>query len=306
VTARLVVVVGPTASGKSALAMQLAEAAGGEVLSADSQQVYRGMDIGTAKVSPADRARVRHHLIDVVDPDDTMTAARFAGLADAAIADAAARGVPIVVAGGTGLYVRALLEGLFDGPGADPALRARLEEEPTEALRARLAEVDPPSHARVLAGDRVRIIRALEVHALTGRPISEWQAEHPHGKVPRRYPAQLVGLDPPRPELVARIDVRVDHMIASGLADEVRGLEAAGYPCSLRSLGAIGYREMCAHLHGKLTLADAAAAIKQATRRYARRQLTWHRPDATVTWYRSPAEVPVAPLAAWLRSPATP
>jgi len=296
---KLAVIVGPTASGKTALALRLAEATGGEIVSADSQQVYRGMDIGTGKATPAERARVRHHLIDVVDPDDTMTAARFAGLADQAIAEMDARGVPAIVAGGTGLYVRALLGGLFPGPAADPAVRARLEAESTEALEARLAAVDPG--ARLLPGDRVRLIRALEVFELTGRPISDWQREH-REQAAARYPSRIIGLAPPKDELGTRIDTRVDDMMAAGFLDEVRRLHAAGY-AGARSLGAIGYRELGAHLGGELDLRAAILAIKQATRRYARRQLGWWRPDPAVAWYRSPGEVDLAELTAWLRQP---
>jgi tRNA dimethylallyltransferase len=295
---KLVVVVGPTASGKTALALRLAEVAGGEIVSADSQQVYRGMDIGTGKASAEERARVRHHLLDVVDPDDTMTAARFAGLADQVLSSLR---VPGIVAGGTGLYVRALLEGLFEGPGADAALRERLATEPTETLRERLATVDPETHARLLPGDRLRFIRALEVHALTGRPISAWQAEHRAARKPR-FDTRIVALAPPRPELVARIEARVDQMMAAGFLDEVRALHAAGYG-DTRALGAIGYRELGAHLRGEMSLDAAISQVKQATRRYARRQVGWWRPDPGVAWYTSAAEVKVAELAAWLRQP---
>src|SRR5262249_20538707 len=186
---RIVLIVGPTASGKSALALRVAEAAGGEIVSADSQQVYRGMDIGTGKVGPGERARVVHHLIDVVTPAETMTAARFAELPDAAIPGAAARGRPSVVAGGTALYVRALLFGLFAGPGADAELRARLEAEGAAALHERLRTVDPEAAARILANDVRRLVRALEVHALTGQPISAHQQRHDVRRAPPRYEA---------------------------------------------------------------------------------------------------------------------
>lgn len=300
---RLLAVVGPTASGKTALAIRLAELAGGEIVSIDSQQVYRGMDVGTAKATAEERARVPHRLLDVVAPDEPMTAARFVELADAAIADAAARGRPVVLAGGTGLYYRALCYGLFAGPPADAAVRARLEAESTEALRARLEEVDPAAAARIDRRDRVRMIRALEVHELTGVPISEHQAAHDHRRVPLRYEVRGIGLAPPREELVRRIDARVDAMLAAGLVDEVRGLEAAGYPCTLRAMQAIGYREICAHLRGELTLAEAAERIKQATRRYARRQLAWFRGEPTVSWFRSAGDpaLDASALVAWLR-----
>jgi tRNA dimethylallyltransferase len=304
---RIVCVVGPTAAGKTALALQLARAAGAEIVSADSQQVYIGMDIGTSKATAEERALVPHHGLDVVRPDEPMTAARRAALADEATAAAAARGRPAVVVGGTGLYVRALLHGLFDGPPADPALRARLEAEAdaapegTALLHARLAAVDPAAAARIDRRDRVRLIRALEVHELTGEAISVHQERHDYRNAPLRYDVRGIGLAPPRAELHARIDARVDQMIAAGLEAEVRALGAAGYGYDLRAFGAIGYREMCAFLQGKMPLPEAIASIKSATRRYARRQLSWFRTEPTVSWYESPAAVDLASVATWLR-----
>jgi len=304
---RIVCVVGPTAAGKTALALRLAESANAEIVSADSQQVYLGMDIGTSKATAEERARVPHHLLDVVRPDGAMTAARWAALADDAIAAAAARGRGTVVCGGTGLYVRALLHGLFDGPPADPALRARLEAEAdaapegTSVLHARLAAVDPAAAARIDRRDRVRLIRALEVHELTGEPISAHQERHDYRNTPLRYDVRGVGLSPARAELHARIDARVDQMIAAGLEAEVRALGAAGYGFDLRAFGAIGYREMCAYLQGKMPLPEAISGIKSATRRYARRQLSWFRSEPTISWYESAAAVDVDALATWLR-----
>ncbi|HLU68119.1 MAG TPA: tRNA (adenosine(37)-N6)-dimethylallyltransferase MiaA [Kofleriaceae bacterium] len=306
---RLVVVVGPTGAGKSQLAVDVARAAGGEVVSADSQQVYRGMDIGTGKVTFAERAGVPHHLIDVCDPDQEMTAARFAAMADQAIAGAAARGAPVVVAGGTGLYVRALLLGLFAGPPADPALRARLEAEAAAgggapALWRRLDEVDPDAAARIEPTDLKRIVRALEVLELTGVPMSEHQRRHDHRRVAPRYPARLVGLCPPdRDELYRRIDARVDRMMEAGLVDEVRRLREAGYGPGLRSQGAIGYAEIHRHLDGALSLGDAVRLIKRNSRRYARRQLSWYRGDPGVEWHPDPAAVAIADLESYLRGP---
>ena len=303
-TPRIVVIVGPTASGKSELALRLADAAGGEVVSADSQQVYRGLDIGTGKVGAAERARAPHHRLDVVPPDGTMTAARFVDLADAAVADVAARGRAPIVAGGTGLYVRAFLRGLFAGPGADPEVRARLEDEAratsVEALWARLHAVDPAAAARILRRDLRRIVRALEVYELTGTPMSVHQAEHDVARAPLRYPARIVGLDPPRAELGARIDRRVDEIFAAGLVAEVRGL-LDRYPPTLSAFGAIGYREVIAHLLHAVSLADTVAAVKRATRRYARRQRAWFRADPAVAWYTSAADVEVSGLSAWLK-----
>src|SRR5215468_2526368 len=287
---RLVVLVGPTAAGKSALALRLAEAAGAEIVSADSQQVYRGMDVGTGKVSPAERARVPHHLIDVVEPDEEMTAARYAALADEAIAGAASRGRPVLVAGGTGLYVRALMHGLFAGPPADAELRARLAREDVGALHGRLRAVDPEAAARILPNDRRRLIRALEVHVLTGVPISMHQRAHDVKNAPSRYPARWVGLDPPAAELRARIATRVDAMLSAGLVDEVRKL-AARYPFHLRAFDAIGYREIGAHLRGEIDLPAAREKMIAATRRYARRQRGWFRAELEVAWHASAESV---------------
>jgi tRNA dimethylallyltransferase len=299
---RLVVIVGPTASGKSELALRLADAAApAEIVSADSQQVYRGMDIGTGKVGPEERARVPHHLLDVVTPDVVMTAARYAALADQALAGIAGRGAAAIVVGGTGLYVRALLHGLFQGPGAAPELRARLEGQGAAALHARLAAVDPRAAERIGPADLRRLVRALEVYELTGVPMSVHQEAHDVRRSPRRYEARLVGLDPPRDELRRRIDQRVDAMLAAGLVAEVRALVAA-HPGGARALDAIGYREIAAHLRGELGLSQAAEAIKGATRRYARRQLGWFRAEQGVTWYKSDLDVETTELAAWLRA----
>jgi tRNA dimethylallyltransferase len=309
---RILLVVGPTAAGKTALALALAEAANAEIVSADSQQVYVGMDIGTSKATAAERARVPHHVIDVVRPDEAMTAARWAQLADAAIADIGARGKHAIVCGGTGLYVRALLYGLFDGPPADATLRARLEAEAdaapdgTASLWTRLQAVDPTAAARIDRRDRVRLVRALEVHELTGEPISAHQERHDYKNAPLRYAARGIGLAPPRPELHRRIEVRVDEMLAAGLEAEVRALGAAGYDFGLRAFSAIGYREMCAYLQGKLSLAEVAPTIKSATKRYARRQLSWFRTEPTVSWYESAAAVDAGASIAWLNEPETP
>ncbi len=300
------VIVGPTGSGKSDLALRLAERTGGEIVSADSQQVYAGMDIGTGKASADERARVPHHLLDVCRPDEEMTAARFVDLADAAIAAIAARGRPVIVAGGTGLYVRALLLGIFAGPAADPALRGRLIAEAAAGggapmLWERLAVADPAAAARIERADLKRIVRALEVLELTGIPISEHQRQHDHRSVPPRYPARLVGLAPPeRATLYARIDTRVDGMLAAGWADEVRRLRAAGYGPGLRSQQAIGYAELHSFLDGAVAEAEAVRLIKRNSRRYARRQLSWYRGDTRVEWHADPAVVDLPDLGRYL------
>lgn len=294
---RITIVVGPTGAGKSALALALATRLGGSVVSADSQQVYVGMDIGTGKATAAERAAVPHYLLDVVRPDEEMTAARFVALADEAIAQAASRG-PVIVCGGTGLYVRALLFGLFEGPAADPTLRAALEAEAAAhgvaALHARLAALDPEIAAKIDRADLRRTIRALEVQALTGEPMSVHQARHDHRRVPPRYPARLLGLAPPRPQLYAAIDARVEGMMHAGLLDEVRALRAAGYAPPLRSQQAIGYAELHRHLAGELALDDAVALIQRSSRQYARRQLSWYRGDPSVAWAETAADVDLA------------
>ena len=302
---RLTIVVGPTGAGKSALALELAVRLRGSVVSCDSQQVYLGMDIGTGKATAADRARVPHYLLDVVRPDQEMTAARFVELADAAIASAASLG-PVIVCGGTGLYVRALLFGLFEGPQADPALRAELEAEAAAhglpALHARLATIDPAIAAKIDPADLRRTVRALEVFALTGVPMSVHQARHDHRVVPPRYPARLIGLAPPREVLHASIDARVEAMMAAGLLDEVRALRAAGYAPPLRSQQAIGYAELHRHLGGELALPAAVELIQRSSRQYARRQRSWYRGDSSVAWAGAAADVDLADVERYHRA----
>ncbi|HUQ01521.1 MAG TPA: tRNA (adenosine(37)-N6)-dimethylallyltransferase MiaA [Kofleriaceae bacterium] len=301
---KLVVVVGPTGAGKSRLAIELARATGGEVVSCDSQQVYVGMDIGTGKVSPAERAEIPHHLLDVVRPDDEMTAARFVELADAAITDVAARGKQVIVCGGTGLYVRALLLGLFAGPPADAEVRAELEARATAGGTAALWDdlnvIDPESAARIDRNDRKRLVRALEVHRLTGETMTEHHRRHDHKAVPPRYEHVMVGVAPPRDQLYDVIDARVDAMLAAGLLDEVGALRAAGYAPPLRSQQAIGYAELHEHLAGRSDLSRAVELVKRNSRRYARRQLSWYRPDRTVRWADSPGAVDVDSLRRYL------
>jgi tRNA dimethylallyltransferase len=304
VVPRLVVIVGPTGAGKTRLAMLLAERTGGEVVSADSQQVYAGMDIGTGKVSAAERARVPHHVIDVVSPDEEMTAQRFVELADRAIADAAARGKHVIVCGGTGLYVRALLLGLFAGPPASPEVRAALGElarrDGTAALYAELVRVDPQAAARIDRNDEKRIVRALEVFQLTGEPMSAHQAKHDHKSTPPRYAARLVGLQPAREVLYQAIDRRVDAMIEAGLEREVAELRTRGYLPPLRSQQAIGYAELHDAADGRVERARAIELIKRNSRHYARRQLSWYRADPTICWHADPGAVDLAELERYL------
>ncbi|HUJ58462.1 MAG TPA: tRNA (adenosine(37)-N6)-dimethylallyltransferase MiaA [Kofleriaceae bacterium] len=298
---RLVVIVGPTGAGKTRLAIELAERIGGEVVSCDSQQVYIGMDIGTGKASAAERARVPHHVLDVVRPDQDMTAARFVELADAAIAQLAARGVPVIVCGGTGLYVRALLLGLFDGPPASPELRAEIAALGLTALRAELERVDPAAAAKIDRRDEKRMTRALEVYRLTGEPISSHQARHDHRRTQPRYEARVVGINPPREALYKVIDERVDAMLAGGLEAELAALRAAGYRPPLRSQQAIGYAELHAVADGSLDRRRAVELIKRNSRHYARRQISWYRGDDGVAWHVAASGVDLSDLERYLK-----
>lgn len=284
---RLLVIAGPTASGKTSLAVALARRTGGEIVNADSQQVYRGLDVGTAKPTAEERALAPHHLLDVVEPGEGMDAARFAALADRAIAEIAARGGLPIVVGGTGLYLRALLHGVVAAPGRDPAFRARLEEEAARAgrpaLHARLAAIDPEAARRIRPNDLVRIVRALEI-AEGGRTPSELHAEHAFAA--DRYDASVLALDPPRAELHARIDARVREMFSGGILDEARALLAreGGLPARLP----IGYAEAAACARGELPLEEAIRRVQVAHRRYARRQIIWLRRERGVEWIRPP------------------
>ncbi|HLY38459.1 MAG TPA: tRNA (adenosine(37)-N6)-dimethylallyltransferase MiaA [Candidatus Binatia bacterium] len=279
---RIICVVGPTASGKTAVALELAEHVGGEIVSADSRQLYRGLDVGTAKPTAAERARVRHHCLDLADPGEPFDAARFRQAAAEAIDDIAARGrVPLVV-GGTGLYVRVLLRGLCPAPSRVPAVRAALEAEAARdgraALHARLAALDPASAARLAPRDTVRVVRALEVALTTGVPLSRWQAEHAFGERP--YDALVLGLERPPAELAQRIAARAREMVAAGFLDEVRGLRTRGI-----DVDAVGYPEMAVCVDGRADLESALAATIAATRRFAKRQRTWFAREPGIVWH---------------------
>jgi tRNA dimethylallyltransferase len=276
------VVVGPTASGKSDLAMALARSRSAEILSIDSMQVYRRMDIGTAKPSVADRAAVPHHLIDVVDPTESFTVARFVEAADDAIADAARRNAPLVATGGTPLYYKALFQGLFAGPGADAVIREWLNSQTGEDLHRRLAEVDPAAAARIHLNDTKRLVRALEVYELTGKPITSLQNEWVAGR--SRHPAKWIGLQWDRDLLNRRINARVKAMIAAGWLEEARELIQSHGALSPTAAEATGYRELIDHINGKISLEDAIEQIKIATRQLARRQMKWFRRFPGVTW----------------------
>ena len=281
---RFVAVLGPTASGKSALAMKLAHRMSGEIIACDSQQVYIGMDIGTGKPTPEERRQIPHHLLDLARPDQVFHAARWAALARVAITQVAARGrVPIVV-GGTGLYYRALTTGLFEAPPPDQGIRERHREEAqragTGALHAQLQAVDPTAAGAVAPQDLVRISRALEVYEQTGVPISTLRRQAATTVGDLR--AQAIVLDPPLSELKTRIERRVAEMMAAGFLDEVRALRDAGFGPSLRPLQALGYQQLGAHLDGACPLAQAVTETISATVAYARRQRTWFRKEAAV------------------------
>lgn len=287
----LIALVGPTAAGKSALALRLAEEQGGEIVSCDSLQVYRGMDIGSAKPTPEERRRVPHHLLDVVDPDEPFSAAEYARRARAALASIRERGAAPFIVGGTGLYLRALLRGLFTGPSRDEPLRARLEAMASRygerRLHRWLARVDPAAAARIEPADRVRVVRALEVFHKTGRPLS---GHHEDGAEPLRgFTVRLLGLAPPREALRAAVEARTDRMIAGGLVEETRGL-IERYGAEARPLQSIGYRQAAAVVRGLLGVEQARRDIVKETMRYAKRQMTWFRHQEQVEWCAGAAE----------------
>ena len=272
---RLIVIAGPTASGKTALAVELAERLGAEIVSADSQQCYRGLDAGTAKPTPEERARAPHHLLDVADPEEQLDAARFVRLADAAIGDILGRGKRVLVAGGTGLWIRALLRGLLHAPAGSAEVRAQLREQAVSDLYAKLQSVDQVAAQRILPNDRVRIERALEVHALSGRPLSELQDEHRFAQP--RYEATFLHLEPLREVLRERIARRTRALFESGaLRRETEWLLRRG---ATKALKIIGYGEMAEALRTG-DFAGAEQRVNARTRQYARRQRTWFMKDA--------------------------
>jgi tRNA dimethylallyltransferase len=282
-------IVGPTGTGKSQLAMEIAAALGGtvEIVNADSRQFYRGMNIGTAKPSLEDRRRTPHHLIDIRDPDDPLDAAEFAKLARDAVSSIVAGGrIPLVV-GGSGLYLRVLRGGIFQGPPASLEIRTRLatlaDDRGAAYLHDRLREIDPAGANRIGVNDRYRIIRALEVFELTGEPISAHQERHRFADS-GGYDAITVGLEIDRKKLYETIDARFDAMITAGFVEEVRALINAGYSPEKPPLSTIGYKQIAAHLGGEMTLADAISLAKRDSRRLAKRQLTWFRREPDIVW----------------------
>jgi len=287
---RILVIAGPTASGKSDLAIELAKQLDGEIVCADSLTIYRGLDIGSAKPTPEQRRRVPHHLLDIREPTQPFTAADFRAEAGQAIDDIHKRGKLPLVVGGTGLYLRVLLHGLTDAPGENPTLRQQLTtraiQEGPETLLEELHQVDPVTAARCHPNNLVRILRALEVWHATGSPLSSFHQRHGFGDQP--YDALLLCLDLARETLYRRIDRRVEIMLSAGLVDEVRGLLQAGLPDDVKPLQAIGYKEVLAHLRGELTLEAMLELIKRNTRHLAKRQLTWFRREPDLQWVAYP------------------
>jgi tRNA dimethylallyltransferase len=284
---KIVIVLGPTGVGKTDTVLELAAQFGGEIISADSQQVYRHMDIGTAKPSAQQRATIAHHLIDVVEPDEEFNAAIFRRLALASAQQIVERGRNILVCGGTGLYIKALTTGLFEGPGKSAQLRevlqAELLERGLESLYGRLLRIDPVAGNWVHPNDRQRIVRALEVFELTGKPMSAWQREHAFGETD--FEMIKIGLDRPRLHLYEQINRRCVRMMEAGLLDEVKGLRQKGYGSNLKPMQSIGYRHAALVIDGQMGLTDAVELMKRDSRRLAKRQLTWFRNDRTIHWF---------------------
>ena len=291
---KIVVILGPTAVGKSDLALELAAAIDGAIVNADSQQVYRYLDIGTGKPSKSERQRVVHHMIDVVDPDEEFNAALYRQLATRCIEQSHQRDQNVIVCGGTGLYLKALTQGLFKGPGQDleirRALEQRIKNDGLASLYRWLAEIDPSAAATIHPKDRQRTIRAIEVYQTTGKRLSDWQKEH--GFQDRNFDLYMIGLNRPRDELYDRINRRCERMVEDGLFEEVRDLVARGYGLALKPLRSLGYRQMARVLDGRQTLSDALAEMKQETRRFAKRQITWFRRDQEIVWFH-PQQKPV-------------
>jgi tRNA dimethylallyltransferase len=286
---KIVVICGPTGIGKTATAIRVADMFNGEIIGADSMQIYRYMDIGSAKPTIDEQAQVPHHMIDVADPDEFFDAACYVRMARANVRNLIQAGKLPVVVGGTGLYIKALLCGLSPAATTDPAVRKRLKAEAdtkgSHFLHQRLIDCDPVSAGRIHPNDAFRIIRALEVYQMTGRPMSSVQKAHQFGDNP--FDALKIGLVMDRIALYARIDKRVDEMIVDGLIDEVRGLLNRGYDSKAKSMQSIGYRHIAAYLTDQISRSEAIRTMKRDSRRYAKRQLTWFRADRDMIWISS-------------------
>ena len=301
---RIICVVGPTASGKTKLAVQLAKAYDGEVVSCDSMQIYKHMDIGTAKPTPEEMEGVPHHMIDCVEPGEDFSVGKYVQLADGCVQDILSRGKTAVIAGGTGLYVDSLIAGRTFAPvpqtGKREALEAQLRQEGGEAMLCKLRAVDPDAAARLHPADEKRIIRALEVYAETGRTITQHNLDTQ--RIPPRYRPVWIGLDYlDRAVLYRRIDLRVDLMLQTGLLDEIRALLARGVSPRTTAMQAIGYKEFFDALEGRSPLSTAADLCKQRSRNYAKRQLTWFRRNPQLCWLRMTGQEDFAQILAAAR-----
>lgn len=283
--AKTIIILGPTAVGKTRLAVELAKKLNREIISADSMQVYRGMDIGTAKPTKEEQQEIPHHLIDICNPDEEWTVSNFIDQTKQLIS----RPPQKIIAGGTGLYLWSLLEGYsFAVVEADPELREKLSKEPLDKLYKKLQEVDPKAAEKIHANDQKRIVRALEVFEITGEPISKLRSKNT-SHISHISPL-LIGLNLPREELYKRIEARVDNMIAKGLIEEVKGLLAKGYSKNLKSFQALGYKEVCEYLDGKWDKVKMIEELKKRTRHFARRQLTWFRRFKDIKWLPAPVD----------------
>lgn len=274
---KIIVICGPTASGKSAIAEKLAQKFKAEIVSADSMQIYRHMDIGTAKPTKAERLRVAHYMIDHIEPDEHYNAAKYKEEATEAIEQIGHQGKNIIVCGGSGLYIRVLIKGIFVGPARDPEYRKLLQKEAfekgTDVLYERLQAVDPVSAENIHPNNLVRIIRALEVFEASGKPFSEFHAEHAFAESP--YHALILYIDRPRDELYERINARTDQMIENGLLEETKAILDMGFSKDLKPMCALGYKEMVGVINEEMTMEEATELIKKNTRNYAKRQITW-------------------------------
>ncbi|MBD3183928.1 tRNA (adenosine(37)-N6)-dimethylallyltransferase MiaA [Candidatus Poribacteria bacterium] len=281
---QLLCIIGPTAVGKTDLSIQLAKIINGEIVSVDSRQIYKYMDIGTAKPTPEQMQEVPHHMVDCVLPDQDFSVADYQEGADEAIEEIARKGKTPILVGGSGMYFRAVIDGLFDGPSADRKFREKLKKEADKTgiynLYHRMKSVDPEAAERIHPNDLLRIIRALEVYEKTGKPISQLQKQWENSK--DRYESVIIGLNRPRDELYQRIEKRVDQMMENGLLEEVKSLSR--YSRNLRAMNCFGYKELFEYIDGKCPLDESIRLLKQNTRRYAKRQLTWFRKDKRIQW----------------------
>ena len=284
---KLVIILGPTGVGKSEVAIDVALGVGGEIINADSQQVYRAMDIGTGKPTLEKRRKLPHHLIDIVDPDEEFNVALFREKALKSAEAIWSQGKKVVVCGGTGLYIKALTHGLFVGPAKNPEIRKRLEQEAgengLETLYLRLGRVDPDALPSIHPNDRYRIIRALEVFEMTGKRMSQWQREHGFKESP--FEILKIGLNREREDLYGLINRRCEEMVANGFVQEVRGLVDRGYRLDLKPMQSVGYRHMGLYLSGVMGLEEAVSLMQRDTRHLAKRQLTWFRADKEIRWF---------------------